>query len=90
MMNTLEEIAARKQQLLQQSQSERSEISRIYYQWQARTLVARQVTGILKNPFVLAGIGTLLLKMPWRRAFRLGGWAWKGWKLLRIVRRVWI
>ena len=89
-MSSLEEIAAHKQQLLGKSGDERMRIARVYYQWQARTQVARQVTGILKNPLVLAGMGLVLLKMPWRRTFRFGGWALKGWRLLRMVRRMWI
>lgn len=87
MMNSLEEIAARKQQLLERSNEQRNEIARTYYQWQARTHVARQVTGFFKNPLVLAGLGLLALKMPWRRAYKMGGVAWKGWKFLRMVRR---
>lgn len=89
-MSSLEEIAARKQELLSKSDAERNQIARVYYQWQARTTVAKQVTGILKNPLVLAGIGLLLLKMPWRRTYRFGGWAWKGWRLIRTIRRLWI
>ena len=89
-MTNLEEIAARKQQLLDKSDAERHRIARVYYQWQARTTVARQVTGILKNPLVLAGIGLVLLKMPWRRTYRFGGWAWKGWRLVRTIRRLFI
>ena len=89
-MTNLEEIAARKQALLDQSDAERHRIARVYYQWQARTNVARQVTGVLKNPLVLAGIGLVLLKMPWRRTYRCGGWAWKGWRLIRTIRRMFI
>ena len=89
-MTSLEEIAARKQDLLGQSDRERNRIARVYYQWQARTTVARQVTGILKNPLVLAGIGLFLLKMPWRRTYRFGGWAFKAWRLIRTIRRMWI
>ena len=89
-MTNLEEIAARKQALLEQSDAERHRISRVYYQWQARTNVARQVTGVLRNPLVLAGIGLVLLKMPWRRTYRFGGWAWKGWRLIRTIRRLFI
>jgi hypothetical protein len=89
-MTTLEEIAARKQELVGRSDDERNEITRVYYQWQARTAVARQVTSILKNPLVLAGIGLLLLKLPWRRTYKMGGWAWRLWKLVRVFRRMWI
>lgn len=89
-MTQLEEIAARKQELLAQAEEERNHIARRYYQWQARTHATRQVTRILKNPFVLAGIGLVLLKMPWRRSYKFGGWAWKGWRLVRMIRRMWI
>ncbi len=88
-MTTLEEIAARKQALLRRSDDERNEIQRVFYQWQARTSVARQVTGLLKNPLVLAGLGLLALKMPWRRAYKMSGWAWRTWKFVRIFRRMW-
>jgi hypothetical protein len=89
-MNQLEELAARKEQLISRSDAERASIALTAYQWQARRQVARQVTGILKNPFVLAGLGLLLLKMPWRRTFRLSNWAWRGWRVLRTVQRLWI
>jgi hypothetical protein len=89
-MIRLGEIAARKEQLISRSSDERSSIARVYYQWQARTTVARQVTGVLKNPFVLAGLGLLLLKMPWRRTYKYGGWAWRAWRLVRTLRRMWI
>jgi hypothetical protein len=89
-MNDLEEIAARKQALIGRSDGERNDIARIYYRWQARTQVARQVTRILKNPFVLGGIGLLLLKLPWRRTYKLSGWAWRAWRLVRTIRRMWI
>ena len=89
-MTKIEEIAARKQELVRRSGDERNEITRVYYQWQARTVMARQVGSILKNPFVLAGIGLLVLKMPWRRTYKMGGWAWRVWKLVRVFRRMWI
>ena len=89
-MTKIEEIAARKQDLLRRSDDERNEITRVYYQWQARTVMARQVGSILKNPFVLAGIGLLLLKMPWRKTYKMSGWAWRVWKLVRLFRRMWI
>ncbi|HEX7862311.1 MAG TPA: hypothetical protein VF773_18385 [Verrucomicrobiae bacterium] len=89
-MNRLEELAARKQALLNKSEGERTRIARTYYGWQARTHAARQVTRILRNPIVLAGIGLLALKMPWRRTYKLGGWAWKSWRLIRTIRRMWI
>jgi hypothetical protein len=89
-MTALEEITARKTALLSQSDSERLEIARVYYQWQARSNVARQTLGIFRNPLVLAGIGIFLLKMPWRRAYRFGGWAFKTWRLLRLVQRIWL
>lgn len=89
-MSTLDEIALRKQELLSQSEADRNRIARKYYQWQARTHATRQVTRILKNPLVLAGIGLVLLKMPWRRSYKLGGWAWRAWRLVRTIRRMWI
>jgi hypothetical protein len=89
-MTNLEEIAARKQELLGRSDSQRFEIARTYYQWHARTNTARQVTRVLKNPFFLAGVALVALKMPGRRAYRFGGWAWKGWRLVRTIRRMFI
>jgi hypothetical protein len=89
-MSRLDEIAVRKRELLELSEAGRNRIARRYYQWQARTHATRQVTRILKNPLVLAGIGLVLLKMPWRRTYKLGGWAWKGWRLIRTIRRMWI
>lgn len=89
-MNSLQEIAARKQELLSRSDAERNRIARSFYQWQARTHATRQVTRIFRNPLVLAGIGLLMLKLPWRRTYKFGGWAWKAWRLVRTIRRMWI
>ena len=89
-MSDLAEIRARKDALLAESEGARDEIAREYYRWQARTFLARQVTGILRNPLVLAGLGLLAIKMPWRRTFRFGGWFWKGWKALRMVRSMFV
>lgn len=89
-MNSLDEIAGRKQELLSRCEAQRHGIARTYYQWQARTHATRQVTRILKNPLVLAGIGLLLLKLPWRRTYKMGGWAWRAWRLVRTIRRMWI
>lgn len=86
-MSRLEEIVERKQQLVAESDAARNNVARVYYQYQARTIVARKVTSFLKNPIVLAGLGLFALKMPWRRAYKLGGWAWRIWRLLQTVRR---
>jgi hypothetical protein len=86
-MTALEEITARKQKLIADSDSARFEIARVHYQYQARTLFVRQVTSFLKNPLVLAGLALFAWKMPWRKAYRLGGWGWRLWRLLRTVRR---
>ena len=88
-MSNLDEVAARKSELVRRSDHERNEITRIYYHWQARTALARQVTSILKNPLVLAALGLLAFKMPWRRAYKMSGWAWRTWKFVRIFRRMW-
>lgn len=84
----MEEIAARKQRLLERSEAERNGIARAYYRWDARTEAARRAFGILRHPLVLAGLGVFALKMPWRRAFKMGGWALKAWRLLRLVQRM--
>ena len=86
-MNALEEIVARKQRLIAESDAARNDVARRYYEYQARTLLARKVTNFFKNPLVLAGLGLLALKMPWRRAYKMGGWAWRAWRLLRMIRR---
>jgi hypothetical protein len=87
MMTRLEEITARKEQLLAASDAERNEIIRVFYRYQARTFFATKVTSFFKNPLVLAALGFFAWKLPWRRAYRLGGWAWRGWRLLRTIRR---
>ena len=86
-MNGLEAITERKRLLVEQANEERNEIARNYYRWQARGEVARKTTRLLKNPLVLASLGLLALKMPWRRTYKMGGWFWKGWKFFRIFRR---
>jgi len=86
-MNQLELLAAKKQALVELSNEQRNNAARVYYQWQARTSVARNVTGIFRNPIVLAALGFLAIKLPWRKSMKLGGWFWKSWKLLRVVKR---
>lgn len=90
MTGGIEQIGERKRALIASSDAQRNDLTRIYYGWQARTQVARQVTGILRNPFVLAGLGLVLLKLPWRRCYKMGGLAWRGWRLLMLLRRVFI
>ena len=85
-MTRLEEIAARKQRLVTESDNARNEMVRVYYQYQARTIMARKITALLKNPAVLVALGLIVLKMPWRRVARLGGWTWRGWRLFRMIR----
>lgn len=87
-MDALEEIAARKQRLLERSEAQRGEMARSYYQWEARTHVAKRTFRILRHPLFLAGLGLVALKLPWRRAFKMGGWALKAWRLLRLVQRM--
>jgi hypothetical protein len=89
-MNNFDDLAERKRQLLARSEGERTNIARVYYQWQARSSIARQTLGIFRNPLVLAGLGLFALKMPWRKAYRVGGLAFKAWRLLRVVRRIWL
>jgi hypothetical protein len=89
-MNRLAEVEDRKRALVERSDAQRIQIAQTLYRWQARTSVARRTGRWLKNPFVLAGMGLLALKMPWRRTFRAGRWALKGWKILRLVQRLFI
>jgi hypothetical protein len=84
----LEEIAARKEALIVRSMHERNDIAHAYFRWQARTQMARQVTAFFRNPWVLAGLGMVALKLPWRRTFKWSGWVWRGWKLWQSVRRM--
>jgi len=86
-MTRLEEIIAHKQRLIAESDAARNDMALVYYRYQARTLIARKIKSFLKNPLVLAGLGLFALKMPWRRAYKMGGWAWRIWRLLRTVRR---
>lgn len=87
-MNRLDEITARKQQLIAASDAGRMEMARVYYQYQARTVMARQVSGFIRKPWVLAALGLVVLKLPWRRAYKVGGWAWQAWRLLKTIRRI--
>lgn len=86
-MNGLAEIEGRKRLLLAKSEAQRLEMASQYYRWQARTTMARQVTGFLKNPLVLSALGLVLLKLPWKRAYRMGGWGLKAWRIVKLVRR---
>ncbi len=86
-MTRLDEIIAHKQRLIAESDVARYNMARVYYQYQARTVMARKVTSFFKNPIVLAGLGLFALKMPWRRAYKMGGWAWRIWRLVQTVRR---
>ena len=86
-VNGLEAVTEQKRLLLERANEERNDIARKYYQWQARGEVARKTTRLFRNPIVLASLGLLALKLPWRRTYKAGGWFWKGWKLFRIFRR---
>jgi hypothetical protein len=86
-MNRLEVIQERKQALIQRSDEQRNQIARRFYQYQARTTIARNVTGILRNPLFLGLAGLVALKLPWRKSLKFGGLFWKGWKYFRLLRR---
>lgn len=86
-MTRLEEITERKRQLLARADAERNALIRTCCEYRARTLVASKVSGFIKNPIVLAGLGLLALKMPWRRTLKMSGWIWRGWRLLKTVQR---
>jgi hypothetical protein len=82
----LEQITERKRTLLDQAEAQRLELAVLYTSLERPARVATQVNTFFRNPFVLAGAGICALKMPWRRLFRVSGWAWKGWKWFRVIK----
>jgi hypothetical protein len=86
----LNNIALRKSLLLDLIEAQRLEMAVLYTSVERPARLASQVNHLVRNPFVVAGLGVFAAKLPWRRFFRVSGWAWRGWKwykLLRTVRR---
>ena len=75
-MDALQEILVRKQVLLSTCEMQRNDLARHLRACHERTEPARRVKAILTNPMVLAGLGLLAWKMPWKRVLGMSSLAW--------------
>jgi hypothetical protein len=88
MTDRFEQLAARKAALLALTEAQRLELAVLYTSFERPARVVTQVNSFLRNPFVLAGLGLCAAKLPWRRLFKVSGWAWKGWKWVKLFKTV--
>lgn len=86
MSDTFAQINRRKHLLLDRTEAQRIELATFYATIERPARMAGQVNTFLRNPFVIAGMGVCALKFPWRRLFKVSGWAWKGWKWFRLLK----
>jgi hypothetical protein len=85
MNEVLRDITERKAQLVNLAASQRTNLGAIGRVWEQPFRVASQVNSFMRNPLVLAGLGLVMAKMPWRRLFKVSRFAYKGWKIMKIV-----
>jgi hypothetical protein len=87
MRNSIHLLEERKSRLIAQAAAEREQ-ARLYFREIQRPV--RTVSTFAKfatNPLVLLGLSAITVKLPWKRAFKVGRFALKGIKLFRLARR---
>lgn len=85
MSENLRLITERKARLVGDAASQRVNLAAICQAWGRPVRVASQVNAFVRNPLVLAGLGLIMAKMPWRRLLKVSRFAYKGWKVMKIV-----
>ncbi|MDX1952269.1 MAG: hypothetical protein SFY81_08785 [Verrucomicrobiota bacterium] len=83
---TLIELQARKALLVTQCAVQREQLASSCREMGRPVRTGFRMMRLFKSPLVLAGLGFLVLKAPWRKFFSLSSLLWKGWRLIRFVR----
>jgi hypothetical protein len=88
MTDRFDQLAKRKAALLDLTDAQRLELAVLYTSFERPARTVTRVGNFVRNPFVLAGMGLFAAKLPWRRVFKVSGWAWKGWKWFKLFKTV--
>ncbi|MGV3772359.1 MAG: hypothetical protein ACO1QB_05620 [Verrucomicrobiales bacterium] len=87
MRSSIHLLEERKGRLLAQAGAQREQV-RLHFREALRPIqMAGTFTKIATNPLVLLGLSALTVKLPWKRAFKVGRFVFKGVKMFRLVRR---
>ncbi len=86
-----ERLARRREQLVALADRQRAELTSYSQGVKGPLRVAEIVVGLAnslrRSPWLVAGLAFLLVRTPWRKLARYPKWAWRGWRILRLVRR---
>jgi hypothetical protein len=85
MTSYIREVEERKTRLRGVAAVQRVQLKQITTAWRRPAQVVSSVNSFVRNPFVLAGFGLLMAKMPWKRAIKVSRFAYKGWKILKVL-----
>lgn len=80
-------LEERKARLLAEAGAQREQVRLYFREVQRPIKMAGTFTKIATNPLVLLGLSAITIKLPWKRAFKVGRFVFKGIKLFRLARR---
>lgn len=87
MRTAIEELNDRKSRLVALASAQREQIRLHFREVQRPVKRVGQMGSLLTNPLVLLGLSAVTMKMPWRKVFTAGRWAFKAVRIFKMVRR---
>ena len=88
MTEYIQEVTARRRALQSVAAGQRSQLGAAIAVWQKPARTVSAINNFVRNPLVLAGFGLIMAKMPWKRLFKVSRFAYKGWKIVKILQLV--
>jgi hypothetical protein len=86
------ELAQRREALVARAELQRARLAREYQRFDGPVRIAGAAftfaSALGRSPLALTATAALLAKTPWRKLARLPKLAWRGWKIIRLVRRL--
>lgn len=93
MSDRLEEIARRKQVLIEKAAQERAEIASAYNKFRAPFEIGTMLLGVARalkaHPLIAAGVSSFLVSGLGKKLFKLSGELLKLWRVLVPIRTWW-
>lgn len=87
MRSSIHLLEERKGRLLALAGAQREQVRLHFREVQRPVQMAGRFTKIATNPLVLLGLSALTIKMPWKGAFKMGRFVFKGIKMFRLVKK---
>lgn len=81
----IQDVTRRRLALQSLANAQRAQIRASIAVWEKPARTARAVNSFVRNPLVLAGFGLVMAKMPWRRLMKVSRFAYKGWRIMKMV-----